>query len=336
MNHKLTPDSLDIMSFMNGLVFFSPVALLVRTQAGISVSTFFILQVLLSFTIFALEIPTGKLSDRLGYRKTLIISEILLCLSRLFLLAAYRSHIMILFIIQVFLEGIAACLSSGTQCAYIYSVVDENSFVIKTARVSNYGTLGFVLSTIGYIFLYHIGGIDLLLTATVISGILGILFSVGLKKEHTKTNTNTEHKFHKATSIKNIMNKKTIAVIALVSCVNLSFILINFFYVDKLQICHVDVSYMAPIILGYSVIQLLSEVIIRIFNKKSIYAFFRLMFVLLGFCMILFGYIDSSHSTHASHAFAGRNNCMYSGQNTKRFHRRIRLRSAKSRNDVHI
>ncbi len=292
MNHKLTPDSLDMMSFMNGLVFFSPVALLVRTQAGISVSTFFILQVLLSFTIFALEIPTGKLSDRLGYRKTLIISEILLCLSRMFLLAAYRSHIMILFIIQVFLEGIAACLSSGTQSAYIYSVVDENSFVIKTARVSNYGTLGFVLSTIGYIFLYHIGGIDLLLTATVISGILGILFSVGLKKEHTKTNTNTEHKFHKATSIKNIMNKKTIAVIALVSCVNLSFILINFFYVDKLQICHVDVSYMAPIILGYSVIQLLSEVIIRIFNKKSIYAFFRLMFVLLGFCMILFGYIS--------------------------------------------
>ena len=49
---------------------------------------------------------------------------------------------------------------------------------------------------------------------------------------------------------------------------------------------------MAPIILGYSVIQLLSEVIIRIFNKKSIYAFFRLMFVLLGFCMILFGYIS--------------------------------------------
>lgn len=290
MNRKLTPDSLDMMSFMNGLVFFSPVALLVRTQAGISVSTFFILQVLLSFTIFVLEIPTGKLSDGLGYRKTLIISEILLCLSRVFLLAAYRNQMITLFVIQVFLEGIAACLSSGTESAYIYSVADENEFVIKTARVSNYGTLGFVLSTIGYIFLYKLGGIELLLTATVISGIVGILFSIGLKKEPQKINT--EHKLRKATSINNIMNKKTIAVIALVSCVNLSFILINFFYVDKLQICNVDVSYMSPIILGYSIIQLLSEVIIKKVNQKSMYSFFRLMFILLGFCMILFGYVN--------------------------------------------
>ena len=42
-----------------GLVFFAPVALLVRTQAGISEGQFFLLQVLLSAVIALGELPTG-------------------------------------------------------------------------------------------------------------------------------------------------------------------------------------------------------------------------------------------------------------------------------------
>ena len=35
-------DSYDAVSFFNGLVFFAPVSLLVRTQAGVSQSMFFL------------------------------------------------------------------------------------------------------------------------------------------------------------------------------------------------------------------------------------------------------------------------------------------------------
>lgn len=42
MNAKLKTDALDLTSLLNGLVFFSPVSLLVRTTAGISLSQFFI------------------------------------------------------------------------------------------------------------------------------------------------------------------------------------------------------------------------------------------------------------------------------------------------------
>ena len=54
---------------MNGLVFFSPVALLIRTEAGLSLSQFFILQAIFSITIFVFEIPTGKITDIIGYKK---------------------------------------------------------------------------------------------------------------------------------------------------------------------------------------------------------------------------------------------------------------------------
>ena len=36
-------DGLDVMSFCDGLVFFAPVSLLVRTTAGVSVGQFFLL-----------------------------------------------------------------------------------------------------------------------------------------------------------------------------------------------------------------------------------------------------------------------------------------------------
>ena len=41
MKNKIKIDNLDIISFLNGMVFFSPVALLVRTTAGITVGQFF-------------------------------------------------------------------------------------------------------------------------------------------------------------------------------------------------------------------------------------------------------------------------------------------------------
>lgn len=80
--------NLEFIELLNGLVFFSPVSLLVRTQAGISMSEFFILQAILSFVILACEIPTGLVADRIGYKNSLVLSQSLLCISRALLLAA--------------------------------------------------------------------------------------------------------------------------------------------------------------------------------------------------------------------------------------------------------
>ena len=128
-NRIFKMDNLDAVSFFNGLVFFSPVALLVRTQTGISVNDFFVLQALLSICIFVGEIPTGRLSDKLGHRNTLILSQLMLLFARALLLAAFINKSMVLFVIEVFVEGMAACFSSGTQSAYIYSVEPKDTFV---------------------------------------------------------------------------------------------------------------------------------------------------------------------------------------------------------------
>ena len=65
------PDGLDLLSFCDGLVFFAPVALLVRTTAGVSAGQFFLLQALIAAAALLGELPCGRLTDRIGYRSTI-------------------------------------------------------------------------------------------------------------------------------------------------------------------------------------------------------------------------------------------------------------------------
>lgn len=64
MNAKLKTDALDLTSLLNGLVFFSPVSLLVRTTAGISLSQFFILQAIMATMVLLTEIPRNRQISR--------------------------------------------------------------------------------------------------------------------------------------------------------------------------------------------------------------------------------------------------------------------------------
>ena len=65
------------ISLFGGLIFYAPVALLVRTRMGITYSQFFVLQAVLSISIFIFEIPCGYITDKIGYRKTLILTALL-------------------------------------------------------------------------------------------------------------------------------------------------------------------------------------------------------------------------------------------------------------------
>lgn len=88
---KLVKMTLEIIALTNGLVFFAPVAILVRTQASFDFSAFFMLQAVLALTILIMEIPSGMLTDKIGYKRTIVLSQVFLFLARgLLLLAFYR------------------------------------------------------------------------------------------------------------------------------------------------------------------------------------------------------------------------------------------------------
>ena len=117
--------SYKLMSFCGGLVFYAPVSLLIRTSKGITIEQFFILQIILSFVTLLGEIPTGVIVDKIGYKKSLVLSQCLLTIARaMFLVADTMSW----FVAEAVLEGIAFCFQSGTDSAYLYSVSGDVNY----------------------------------------------------------------------------------------------------------------------------------------------------------------------------------------------------------------
>ena len=256
---KLKFDSYDGVCFLNGLVFFAPVALLVRTQAGVSEHVFFLLQALLSGVIFLGEIPTGFITDKIGYRKSLILAQVLLLGARSLLLAAFVSRSLALFVVEAVVEGIAACFTSGTGSAYLYALYGENGYLAKTAHAGNFGTAGFIISTVAYAGIYKISGMEGLLITTVVMDIIAVVCSFFLRSESSKTVIADRKEVQILAVFK---NKKAFLFVISLAIFSIAWLLINFFYVEKLENCGLPVEWMSLIILSYSAVQMLAEPIL--------------------------------------------------------------------------
>ena len=256
---KLKFDSYDGVCFLNGLVFFAPVALLVRTQAGVSEHVFFLLQALLSGVIFLGEIPTGFITDKIGYRKSLILAQVLLLGARSLLLAAFVSRSLALFVVEAVVEGIAACFTSGTGSAYLYDLYGENGYLVKTAHAENFGTAGFIISTVAYAGIYKISGMEGLLITTVVMDIIAVVCSFFLRSESSKTVIADRKEVQILAVFK---NKKAFLFVISLAIFSIAWLLINFFYVVKLENCGLPVEWMSLIILSYSAVQMLAEPIL--------------------------------------------------------------------------
>ena len=256
---KLKFDSYDGVFFLNGLVFFAPVALLVRTQAGVSEHVFFLLQALLSGVIFLGEIPTGFITDKIGYRKSLILAQVLLLGARSLLLAAFVSRSLVLFVVEAVVEGIAACFTSGTGSAYLYALYGENGYLAKTAHAGNFGTAGFIISTVAYAGIYKISGMEGLLITTVVMDIIAVVCSFFLRSESSKA-VIADRKEVQILAI--FKNKKAFLFVISLAIFSIAWLLINFFYVEKLENCGLPVEWMSLIILSYSAVQMLAEPIL--------------------------------------------------------------------------
>ena len=256
---KLKFDSYDGVCFLNGLVFFAPVALLVRTQAGVSEHIFFLLQALLSGVIFLGEIPTGFITDKIGYRKSLILAQVLLLGARSLLLAAFVSRSLVLFVVEAVVEGIAACFTTGTGSADLYALYGENGYLAKTAHAGNFGTAGFIISTVAYAGIYKISGMEGLLITTVVMDIIAVVCSFFLRSESSKTIIADRKEVQILAIFK---NKKAFLFVISLAIFSIAWLLINFFYVEKLENCGLPVEWMSLIILSYSAVQMLAEPIL--------------------------------------------------------------------------
>lgn len=254
-------DCYDGVSFFEGLCFFAPVALLVRTQAGISESQFFMLQALISVTIFLGEVPTGMLADLWGYKRTLVVSHLGTLSARILLTLAFFLHSPALFAVEAVVEGLANCFYSGTADAYVYEVYGCENYLHKSAQSANYCTAGFICSTLGFLVLYKFFGIPGLLIATVLTYLVSVGFSFGLPREQCHAQARPVRP-SPARLLQILGQKQAATLMALSAVFTISAILVNFFYAEKLALTGLDLKWLSPIILAYSLTEMLAKPIL--------------------------------------------------------------------------
>ena len=283
-------DAYDGVSLFGGLVFFAPAALLVRTQAGVSEAQFFLLQALLSGVIALGEIPTGRLTDRIGYRNSIILSQGLVLAARGLLAAAFWLRSLPLFIVEAVVEGFAICFSSGTDDAYLYALCGEENYLSRSSHAANFGTAGFIVSAVSYAALYRFFGLSGLLLATILSSAAGFGCSWLLAAEPQQNRTAVRSERAAWAQLGKVFKeKRALLFTALLSLFSVAWLLVNFFYVEKLQDCGLPIEWMSAIIIAYSAFQMLAEPIIGLcgrISKKQL----AICFCLLGGAgLILFG-----------------------------------------------
>lgn len=286
---------LAVSAFCNGLVFFSPVSLLVRTHAGVSLRQFFLLQAVCAFVTLLSELPAGCFTDRFGYRTTFITYQTLLCGARWLLFAAFLSRSFGVFLLEAVVEGLAFSFCSGTESAYLYVALPHEDYAVQSARISNWGTAGFFVSTLSYAVLYALFGLEGLLLATGVAHVCGVLSVLALPRDAAASLPfPTAEVSAPASSVRGLLRRKsTVLLIVLLSAAGLAQLLINFFYAEKLAACGLDETWMTPVILGYSAVQLLAEKLLAHIPPKRYRTRFALFFALCGGCLAALGLVSS-------------------------------------------
>lgn len=83
MNRKIGIPLFCATAFLQGMVFYGPIATLYRQARGVSVFQITLIESISLACLIALEIPWGYVADRIGYRRTLAACNVLYFLSKI-------------------------------------------------------------------------------------------------------------------------------------------------------------------------------------------------------------------------------------------------------------
>lgn len=179
------------ISFLQGLVFYGAFSVIFRESRGLDLSEIFLLESIFMILMLIFEIPWGIIGDKIGYKKTLLISYGIFLISKIFFYFAYS---FIGFLLETVTAAIAISGISGCDSALIYSSIEKED----SDKV--FGIYG-AMSTAGFLVASFLSGIlvnismGLLAFATIIPYSLAFALAFGLrdnKRSEGKINKRTE------------------------------------------------------------------------------------------------------------------------------------------------
>ena len=300
-NLKLNITLYYIFSFIGGVQFYGPVFALFFQSFSLSQA-----QILSFLSIYAIstilfEIPTGIFSDRIGRKKTLLISSVLLSLC--FFIFAFGNNYW-QFAIAYLIMGISSSFSSGTGEAFLYDTLlnlkEKNRFKKILGKIIFFGNLAIIMSMALGGFLFTINNkLPYLLTAIITS--LNIFIVLFFKEpERAKINKNLlEHTF---ASFKIFRKNKKLLMLSLFSIITVSAIVISFFLIQQYyEFIGIPVALIGLVLVGSKIIESLSSRYAYVIERKLK---FKTSIVLIALLIVLGYGLMSFYSFYWAFIFA--------------------------------
>ena len=192
----------------------------------------------------------------------------------------------ILFCLEAVLEGISFAFNSGTISSYLYCI-SEKKFAKNSAVIGNYSNAGFLISTIGFSIINSLWGMNGLLLSTIFCSLIAFLFSFQLENIHVNATKVTSDRPKIKGFRKYPFGMTDTMIILLMGFINISFLLINFFYISMILELNLNENYMTILILAYTGIQFISPYIIEKIGEYN--AFYKMEIALAITIVIVFG-----------------------------------------------
>ncbi|MDP4089635.1 MAG: MFS transporter [Bacillota bacterium] len=131
--------------FLQGLIFYGPIATLYRQHRGISMYDIFLIESISWILMIIFEVPWGFFADRFGYKKTLIISNFIYFFSKIIF---YEAHSFGMFLLERVFLSLALSGISGCDIALLYSSAGEDESEKVIGRYSAVATAGFLAASL--------------------------------------------------------------------------------------------------------------------------------------------------------------------------------------------
>lgn len=131
--------------FLQGFVFYGPYATLYRVDRGINAAEILLIEAIYMVFAILLEIPWGYIADKFGYKRTLIISNAVLMLSKIVFLYANSFGA---FLFERFLMAVAFSGISGCDHTLIFYSIDGKNSTKVFGRYAAASTVGFLVASV--------------------------------------------------------------------------------------------------------------------------------------------------------------------------------------------
>lgn len=166
------------LALLQGLVFYAPVATLYRQVRGISLFQITLMEGISLGLSIVLELPWGIVSERIGYRRTLLFCSALYLLSKIIF---WQANGFFLFLLERLLLAVVLAGFSGVDAAYLTAVTPSSQRQRIFGLYEGASTAGLLLGDLVFSFLPP-GDYSEAALLTVFAYTAALLCAFGLKE----------------------------------------------------------------------------------------------------------------------------------------------------------